>query len=640
MQVTNKSTRQAARRPASGNQHKCSDSILEWHGQVRNRLLRVRLSLLFPRATMSLLRIYLRVLALLGPEKWLAMALAVANVGMAAVFLLEPWLFGRVVDALAARHSGEAWAYIGWWTGVGFFGVAANVLVSLYSDRLAHRRQLAVIVDFFEHALALPLGFHDRHHTGRLLRTLHTGSGNLFGLWLSCFRSHLSTVIAVLVMIPLALRINWKLALMMMALMATFVLFNTIVVRRTADAQREVEQLNQGIAERTGDVFGNVMVVQSFSRVVTEVAALRQLVGQVLSAQYPVLRGWAWVAVANRAASTLTVIGIFAFGVQLHGRGEVSVGAIVSFVGFAMMMIGRLEQLAGFISEIFFQAPALANFFEVLDTRSGLHEDPAAPDLKDVRGEVAFEDVSFGYDAAHPVLKGLTFKVPAGATAAVVGPTGAGKTTALSLLYRAYDPARGRLTIDGIDIRTVSLTSLRAHIAVVFQNPGLLYRSIAENLRIGKPEASDAELEAAALAAEAHHFVAAKPGGYTALVAEDGKSLSGGERQRLSIARAMLKDAPILILDEATSALDNTTEARVQRALGALVKGRTTFVIAHRLSTVRTADTILVIQDGQLVEQGRYDELVSLGGVFAELDSQGKFVPDAQESPAADVRPS
>lgn len=586
---------------------------------------------------MSLLKIYLRVLALLGPEKWLATSLAIANIGMAAVFLLEPWLFGRVVDALAAKASGEAWAYIGWWTGVGFFGVAANVLVSLYSDRLAHRRQMAVIVDFFEHALALPLGFHDRHHTGRLLRTLHTGSGNLFGLWLSFFRSHLSTVIAVLVMIPLALRINWKLALMMMALMATFVLFNTIVVRRTGDAQREVEQLNQEIAERTGDVFGNVMVVQSFSRVVTEVAALRQLVGQVLRAQYPVLRGWAWVSVANRAASTLTVIGIFAFGVQLHGRGEVSVGTIVSFVGFAMMMIGRLEQLAGFISEIFFQAPSLANFFEVLDARSGLHDDPAAPDLKAVRGEVAFEDVSFGYDAVHPVLKGLTFTVPAGATVAVVGPTGAGKTTALSLLYRAYDPARGRISIDGIDIRTVSLSSLRAHIAVVFQNPGLLYRSIAENLRIGKPGASDAELEAAARAAEAHHFVAAKPGGYTALVAEDGKSLSGGEQQRLSIARAMLKDAPILILDEATSALDNTTEARVQAALGALLEGRTTFVIAHRLSTVRTADTILVIKEGRLVEQGRYDDLVRLGGVFAELDAQGKFVPDAQESPG---RPS
>jgi ABC-type multidrug transport system fused ATPase/permease subunit len=237
-----------------------------------------------------------------------------------------------------------------------------------------------------------------------------------------------------------------------------------------------------------------------------------------------------------------------------------------------------------------------------------------------------------------PMINDLT-SVTGGITV-VVGPTGAGKTTALSLLYRAYDPAAGRITIDGIDIRTVSLTSLRSRIAVVFQNPGLLYRSIAENLRIGKPEASDAELETAALAAEAHHFVAAKPDGYDAMVAEHGKSLSGGERQRLSIARAMLKDAPILILDEATSALDNTTEARVQRALAALVKGRTTFVIAHRLSTVRSADTILVIKDGRLIEQGRYQELVRLGGVFAELDAQGKFVADAQEPPAPDVQPS
>ena len=172
-------------------------------------------------------------------------------------------------------------------------------------------------------------------HTGRLLRTLHTGSGNLFFLWLAFFRSHLSTLIAVLVMIPLALRINWQLALVMIVLMVTFVLFNTIVVRRTGNAQRKVEQLNQEISERAGDVFGNVLVVQSFSRVVSEVAALRQLVGQVLTAQYPVLRGWAWVSVANRAASTLTVIGIFALGVQLHGKGAISVGSIVSFVGFA-----------------------------------------------------------------------------------------------------------------------------------------------------------------------------------------------------------------------------------------------------------------------------------------------------------------
>jgi len=247
---------------------------------------------------------------------------------------------------------------------------------------------------------------------------------------------------------------------------------------------------------------------------------------------------------------------------------------------------------------------------------------------------VAFENVWFGYDDAQPVLRDLSFRVPGGSTVAVVGPTGAGKTTALSLLYRAYDPTRGCIRIDGVDIRTVSLASLRAQIAVVFQNPGLLYRSIAENLRIGKPDASDAELEAAAMAAEAHHFVSDRPERYGALVAEQGKSLSGGERQRLSIARAMLKNAPVLILDEATSALDNLTEARVQRALAALVKGRTTFIIAHRLSTVRSADLILVLKDGQLVERGRYEELVRLGGVFAELDARGRFVPDAP--PAAE----
>jgi len=586
---------------------------------------------------MPLLRLYLRVLALLGPERWLAICLGIANMAMAGVFLLEPWLFGRVVDALAGPSSkASEWTYIAWWASVGFFGVAASVLVALYSDRLAHRRQQAVVVAFFEHALALPLTFHDQQHTGRLIRTLHTGSGNLFIIWLAFFRSHLSTLIALLVMVPLALRINWQLALLMITLMIVFALFNTVVMRRTGNAQREVEQLNQEIAERTGDVFGNVVVVQSFSRVVTEVAALRDLAAKVLKTQYPVLRGWAWVAVANRAASTLTVIGLFALGVHLHGRGQISVGAIVSFVGFAMMMIGRMEQLASFISDLFFQAPALANFFEVLDTKSGIDELPGAPVLRATRGEVAFENVSFGYEPDHLIIKDLSFVAPAGSTVAFVGPTGAGKTTALSLLYRAYDPRRGRIMIDGTDIRTVSLSSLRAHIAVVFQNPGLLYRSIAENLRIGKPDATDTELEAAARAAEAHQFVAMKPGGYDALVAEHGKSLSGGERQRLSIARAMLKDAPILILDEATSALDNLTEARVQRALHALVKGRTTFIIAHRLSTVRSADLILVLQDGRLVESGRYESLVALGGVFAELEAQGRFVADPPEEPVSD----
>ncbi|MDC8014775.1 glucan ABC transporter ATP-binding protein/ permease [Tahibacter soli] len=574
-------------------------------------------------------KIYLRVIGLLAPEKGLAATLAIANLALAGVFFLEPWLFGRVVDALAGTERHDAWRLIGLWAAVGFGGVIASVWVSLYADRLAHRRRLAAIASYFEHAIALPLSFHGEHHTGRLLRIMHGGASNLFGLWLGFFREHLATLLAILVMVPLALTINWKLALLMIGLMVSFAVFNAIAMRRTHKAQGEVEELHHAISERAGDVFGNVSVVQSFTRLSSEVAHVRGMMSRVLAAQYPVLRGWAVLSVLNRAASTLTIIAIFALGASLNAKGEVTVGQIVSFVGFAMMLIGRLEQFAGFISGLFFQTHSLNDFFRVLDTRLANVDKPGAPDLVAPRGEVAFENVSFGYDPAQPALRNLSFRVRAGGTVALVGPTGAGKTTALSLLYRAYDPSEGRITVDGVDIRDVGIDSLRRNISVVFQDPGLFYRSIADNLRIGKPDATDADIEAAARAAEAHRFVSAKPDGYATLVAERGRSLSGGERQRLAIARAMLKDAPILILDEATSALDNATEARIQRALGALTKNRTTFVIAHRLTTVRNADLILVLKDGELVEQGRYAELVAQGGLFAELDGQGRFVEDA-----------
>jgi ATP-binding cassette subfamily B protein len=584
-------------------------------------------------------QIYLRVIRLLGAERRLASLLAAANLALAGILLLEPWLFGHVIDALVAQSHQAAWNYIALWAGFGLLGIAAGVWVSLQSDRLAHRRRLAVITEFFEHAVALPLSFHGEHHTGRLLRIMHSGSASLFGIWLGFLRDHLATLLSILVMIPVALHMNWKLALLMTVLMLSFIAFNTFAMRRTETAQQQVERLHQEIAERTGDVLSNAQVVQSFTRDEAEVADIRRLSQRVLAAQYPVLRGWAWLSVATRSASTLTIVGIFLLGAALNGRGEVSVGNIVTFSGFAMTLIGRLEQFAGFISGLFFQTPALRDFFAVLDTPSTLRDAPGALELPAVRGEVVFEDVSFDYSEARPALRHLSFRAAPGSTTALVGPTGAGKTTALSLLYRAYDPAGGRITIDGIDIRGARLNSLRRQIAVVFQDPGLLYRSIADNIRLGNPQASEDLVERTARAAEAHDFIVVKPEGYETLVAERGRSLSGGERQRLSIARAMLKDAPILILDEATSALDNATEARIQRALRTLTHGRTTFVIAHRLSTVRDADQILVLKDGRLVEQGRYEELVRLNGVFAELDRQGQFVADADEEPetAADA---
>ena len=584
-------------------------------------------------------QVYARVIALLAPERTLAIMLVLANLVLAGIMLVEPYLFGHVIDALVAQRRGDAWFYIGSWAGFGLCGIVAAVAVSLQADRLAHRRRLAALTQFFEHAVALPLAFHGEHHTGRLLRVMHAGGSSLFGIWLGFLRDHLATLLSIVVMLPLALSINWKLALLMVTLMASFAALNSVAMRRTDAAQHQIEGLHREIAERTGDVLANALVVQSFTRQQAEVADVRAMTQRVLAAQYPVLRGWAWLSVATRSASTLTVVAIFLLGASLNGKGEVTVGAIVTFSGFAMTLIGRLEQFSGFISTLFFQTPSLREFFAVLDTPSALKELPDTPALPRVAGEVVFENVSFAYSDAHPALHRLSFRAPAGSTIALVGPTGAGKTTALSLLYRAYDPSEGRITVDGIDIRSVSLHSLRSNIAVVFQDPGLLYRSIADNIRLGNPAATQEQIETTARAAEAHDFIVVKPDGYATLVAERGRSLSGGERQRLAIARAMLKDAPIQILDEATSALDNATEARIQRALKALTRGRTTFVIAHRLTTVREADQILVLKDGGLVEQGRFDELIKRDGLFAELNAQGSFVADDEAAPEAALEP-
>ena len=322
----------------------------------------------------------------------------------------------------------------------------------------------------------------------------------------------------------------------MTALMASFALFNALAMRRTGQAQQQVEHLHHEIAERAGDVLSNAVVVQSFNRHEAEVADIRALTERVLQAQYPVLRGWAWLSVANRAASTLTIVAIFLLGASLHRRGIVTVGGIVTFSGFALNLIGRLDQFASFLSGIFFQTPALNDFFGVLDTPSALEDPPGTPELPPVVGEVLFENVSFAYGGGGPALRNLSFRAPAGATIALVGPTGAGKTTALSLLYRAYDPSSGRITVDGIDVRSVQLNSLRRNIAVVFQDPGLLYRSIADNIRLGNPWATQQQIEMTARAAEAHDFIVVKPEGYGTLVAERGRSLSGGERQRLAIA--------------------------------------------------------------------------------------------------------
>jgi ATP-binding cassette subfamily B protein len=575
---------------------------------------------------MEFFRVYGRVIGLLRDEKRLAVILAIANVVVAALQFYEPVLLGRVVDLLSnarGRPTEDLWhdakVLLVIWAGVGIGGIVANIVVSLQADRMAHRRRLGAMAGYFEHVLWLPFSFHTSQHSGRLLKIMLTGVDHLFGIWLSFFRENLATFVALFIMLPLSLFMNWRLGLLLIVLIVFFAVANAWVVGKTDRLQAQVEEYHSELAGRASDALGNIHLIQSFVRLAAEAGEIHTIIRRTLEAQYPVLNWWALLSVLTRAASTLTVITIFVLGTWLYTQDKATPGEIVSFMGFATMLIGRMDQASGFVSRVFFQMPALADFFRVLDQQSSVPDKPGGLDIARAKGNVDFDDVSFSYDGLRPALIHFTLHVPAGTTVAFVGPTGAGKSTALSLLHRMWDQQSGVIRVDGIDHRDIKLESLRRNIGVVFQDSTMMYRSIADNLRIGKPDATQAELEAAAKLAEAHDFIMRQPNGYETLVGERGTTLSGGERQRLAIARALLKNPPILILDEATSALDAVTEARIQKALKVLMQGRTTFVIAHRLSTIRDAEQVVVLEHGRIAEHGSYAELMAREGVFANL---------------------
>ena len=575
---------------------------------------------------MNFFQVYVRVLRQIGPESRLANVLVIANLMLATAQFAEPVLFGRIIDLLAGAQSQNrkpTWSallpLVSAWVGFGLFTIVAAALVALHADRLSHRRRLAVMAAYFDHVLHLPAGFHNNIHSGRLLKIMLEGAANMASLWLSFFRENCASFVALFVLLPMSIFINPRLAILLIVLVASFGMLTAFVLRRTEGLQGQVEGFNNNLAERASDALGNVPVIQSFTRIDAESHALREIVDALLAAQMPVLSWWAIAAVATRASSTLTLLSIFLLGTALYLHDLATIGQIVAFMNFATMLIARLDQVVSFSNWLFMAMPKLRLFFEVLDTDPTVRDRPGAKDAGRLVGRVAFENVTFSYDGAQAAVRDVSFEVAPGETIALVGATGSGKSTTLSLLHRVFDPDRGRVLIDGTDIGDMSLVSLRANIGVVFQEPMLFARSIEDNLRVGKPDATPEEIDLALERAQAITFVASQPEGLATIVGERGRTLSGGERQRISIARALLKDPPILIFDEATSALDAATERQLQEALAAATKGRTTLVIAHRLATVRNASRIFVFDHGHVVETGTFDDLVAQDGRFAAL---------------------
>ena len=575
---------------------------------------------------MSLFQIYFRALQHLAPVKKRVLLISAANVVLAFVTIAEPILFGRIIDTLAnsQAHAAELdWnrlvLLLGAWVGFALFTIVSGTLISLHADRLSHRQYQVVRTMFFEHVLQLPLSYHGGSHSGRLVKVMVTGTNTLWSLWLAFFREHFVSLVSLLVLLPATLFLNWRYGLLLIVLCCVFAVLIAFIISRSEKLQGKVERYYSDVSERTTDTLGNIALVQSFTRIESEVHGMKKLGDDVLGAQLPVLSWWALATVITRTATTLTILAILILGVWFYVHNLTTVGEIVMFMSYATLLIGKLEQAVGFANRMVTDAPRLREFFDVLDTTPAVRDRPGAVDPGRVRGLVEFQHVSYSYDGTRPAVADLNFTARPGDTIALVGATGAGKSTALALLHRAFDPQSGAVKIDGIDIRDMTLAGLRRNIGVVFQEVLLFDRSVAENLHVGKPDATEDEMKAACARAQVLDVIERSPEKFEMMAGERGRMFSGGERQRLSIARALLKDPPVLILDEATSALDAVTEAKIQAALDEVMKGRTTFVIAHRLATIRHANLILVFEAGRITESGTFDELVKLGGNFANL---------------------
>ncbi len=579
---------------------------------------------------MTLFQVYTRALRYLATNKWRVTIVVVANVILAAITIAEPVLFGKIIDALSTGSVPTNILIL--WGAFGLFNTVAYVAVAREADRLAHGRRASLLTEAFGRIISMPLSWHHQRGTSNALHTLLRASETLFGLWLEFMRTHLATFVAVALLIPTAFSMDIRLSFVLVGLGIFYWFIGKWVMNRTKEGQASVEEHYHTVFAHVSDSISNVSVLHSYNRIEAETKALKSFTERLLSAQYPVLDWWAFASALNRTASTLSMMIILIIGTILVKNGELRVGDVIAFIGFANLLIGRLDQMRAFVSQIFEARAKLEDFFKLEDSVQEREEPNSARELGHVEGTVEFRNVNFGFANTKQGVHDVSFIANAGETVAIVGPTGAGKTTLINLLQRVYDPSSGQILVDGIDISTVTRQSLRSSIATVFQDAGLLNRSIRDNIRLGRDSATDDEIVQAATAAAATDFIDSRLNGYMTQVGERGNRLSGGERQRIAIARAVLKNAPILVLDEATSALDVETEARVKDAVDALRKDRTTFIIAHRLSTVRDADLVLFMDNGRIIEKGTFDELSLRGGRFTSLLRASGLVNDDEKT--------
>jgi ATP-binding cassette, subfamily B, bacterial len=466
---------------------------------------------------------------------------------------------------------------------------------------------------------SLPISFHQREGVGGTMNRVNQGINGYVGAFSDVAFNLLPTLLYLVLSVIAMLRMEWRLALAVIVFTPLPALIGARAAPEQMRRERRLVERWSSIYSRFNEVLAGIMTVKGY---VMEEEEKRRFLEGVREGNEIVRRG---VRTDNRTgtlrtlAATTSRLAALALGGYFALKGEITVGTLVAFLGYIGGLFGPVQGLTNAYQTFRRVSVSLETIFGILDADDLVGDSPGASDVRLLKGEVEFRKVSFGYQPGSAVLRGISLTARPGETIALVGPSGSGKTTLATLLQRFYSVSEGAITIDGVDIRDMTQHSLRSQIGVVFQDAHLFNDTVSANIAYGRPHATQDEIEAAARAAHAHDFIVDLPEGYDTIVRERGTRLSGGQRQRIAIARALLKNPPILILDEATSALDSESERLIQQALRTLLQGRTAFVIAHRLSTVRDADRIVVIKEGEIGEVGSHAELLARGGYYASL---------------------
>ena len=508
---------------------------------------------------------------------------------------------------------------------------AASYLTNLTKNTIGQIIISAIQSRMFARIIKADLAWVSGTHSGRFISSFMVDTSRVRDAVTMSVIDFTQNMLVVIALMSAVFYMNWKLALLACSVLPFGIFYMSKLGKRTRKAGRKSLEGTGDLSALISEALGGIRVVKAYGQEDREIGRVNQAVTNIL---HHMRRGFRAKASASPVTDFLGSIGISAV-VLIGGtsviQGSITQGEIVGFIAALMMAYKPLKAVANTQTIMQDGVAAATRVFPILDIEPDIIADPDAAPLAVTDGAVRFDKVSFAYGDGTRALDNVSINIPKGHTVALVGPSGGGKSTTLNLVPRFYDPSEGTITIDGQDIRSVTVASLRQASSLVTQDPFLFDDTVAANIAYGRPDASDADIESAARNAAAHDFISALPNGYKTTVGEAGFRLSGGQRQRIAIARAMLKNAPILLLDEATSALDTASELQVQSALAALMEGRTTLVIAHRLSTIKHADRIYVIDGGRVLEEGTHDELVAQGGLYAEL-SRTQFATTDDET--------